>query len=1075
VRIKIMKLKYTGPLAMILILILSIEQLHSDGGIRNKKNSLMKVSGVPSTTHFNINNISTLISNDGTCDDNLNPNLEGLIYPKGTGKTAVFESGFVWGGKVNGQIRVGGSTYLSGLQAGKIIQKGQAQDQLDPSARIFRVRHDFATADLSSEINDAEGTESQIREQYQKDWNEWPAADGAPYKDIDGDGTYNPSVDVPGVPGADVTIFYIANDLDSSKTKGLYGSPPVGLELHVTVWGYKQLAPLDNMIFKRYQVINKSDTDYTDAYFGIFSDVDDGNASDDVDGCDTILNLGYTYNLKPDDSNYNPLPPPAVGFALLQGPIVNGNFYDTAEFNGRTIYGKKNLPMTSFGYIFKNDPFPFSDPTLGGEYKGTIEMYNLLHGKVLDGQYIPVPIELGGGTTKFPYSGDPINGTGFLDTRGFDHRLMVNSGPFNIAPGDTQEVVFAEILAGAFGKINNITAVKLLKSFAANAHLFYKNNFAVPAPISAPEVKATGLNREVVLSWGSDINGINKVENSDLGSSKFEGYNVYQLPTDTSSLKNGIRIATFDLKNKIQSIIGNYIDSSSGDILTYVEQYGTDSRIQRFIGITKDTLTGKQLNNGSEYYFAVTAYSYSSAEGLFNRSFESQPKIIGIVPQSPKPGIRYEGSYGEQINVVHSQGKSDGSVSAMVVDPTILTGDTYKVTFTQVDNKIFWNLIDSTTGQIKLQNQTDQTDTAENLLIDGMKISINNPPAKGIKRYDIKGSSALTSANSLLGFENSFGAIGWASPAYLFGNGKQGVPETDLKNVLLVLAQVLDTSSYNPNFNLADTNISFGYRYGINFNLPAAKPDFGPFIINKNGGFAYQDFVKGIPLSAWDVEDTLHPRRLALGFTENNVANGLVDGKYWPPDYKQFMNVDSSSPREWLWIFNTDYSTTPNPEFEVEASSHPLPVMYFATFNRNSSFPFSEYYSGQDQIFIRAYHINTPADVFTFTAPQVYSSLDIAKLDIHLINVFPNPYYPREENPAQNFVTFSHLPQRANIRIFNLAGLLVARIYKNSDSQFQRWNLENDAGRTVADGLYIAYIELPDFGKIRILKLAVVR
>ncbi len=487
-----------------------------------------------------------------------------------------------------------------------------------------------------------------------------------------------------------------------------------------------------------------------------------------------------------------------------------------------------------------------------------------------------------------------------------------------------------------------------------------------------------------------------------------------------------------------------------------------------------DTLTGKPLNNGSEYYFAVTAYSYNSAEGLFNRSVESQPKIISIEPQSIKPGIRYGGSYGEQINVVHSQGISDGIVGAMVVDPTLLTGDTYKVTFTQADNKIVWNLIDSTTGQIKIQNQTDQSGSFSNLLIDGMQISVKNPPAKGVKMVEQK-HYTFTSENSILGSENLFRPVAWASPAYLFGNGEQGVPEIKLNNVLLVFAQVLDTSNYNPSFNLADANMSFGYRYGINFNSPAAKSDFAQFIINKNEGFAYQDFVKGIPLSAWDVDDTLHPRRLSLGFTENNVPNGLVDGKYYPPDFRKYNNVDSTGPREWLWIFNTDYSETPNPEFEVEATSNPLPIMYISTYSRYGSEPISPNYTGEEQLLIKASHVNTPADVFTFTAPQVYYSFDRAKQDIYLINVFPNPYYPQEENPAQNFVTFSHLPQRANIKIFTLAGLLVARIYKNSDSQFQRWSLLNDAGRSVASGLYIAHIELPDLGKIRILKFAVVR
>ena len=86
-----------------LILLLPIKFLYSNGGIKNKSNSTSKISGVPSVTHFNINNISTNISNDGSCDNNPeNSNLEGLNYPKGTGKTAVFESGFVWGGKING-------------------------------------------------------------------------------------------------------------------------------------------------------------------------------------------------------------------------------------------------------------------------------------------------------------------------------------------------------------------------------------------------------------------------------------------------------------------------------------------------------------------------------------------------------------------------------------------------------------------------------------------------------------------------------------------------------------------------------------------------------------------------------------------------------------------------------------------------------------------------------------------------------------------------------------------------------------------------------------------------------------
>ena len=1070
-----MKKRIIEQCLAVLIIFIQTTSLFADGGDKTKNKSLNKILGTPSATRFNINNISTRIVNDGTCDNNANPNLEGLEYPKSSGKNPIYWSGFVWGGKVNGQIRVGGSTYRSGLMPGKIVQKGTAQNPQDPSVRIFRVRKDFATADLSSEINDGEGSADQIRTQYQKDWNEWPASDGAPFTDVDHDGKFNPSIDIPGVPGADQTIFYIANDLDASQTAYPYGSTSVGLEMHVTIWGYKQLSPFDYMIFKKYQIINKSDTNYTDTYFGIWSDVDIGFASNNLDGCDTLLNLGYTYDFDPVDEWYLPLPPPAVGFTILQGPVVDGLPSDTALINGRIIPGKKNLPMTSIGYIFKS-----SEPPLG-VYIGTIDMYNLLQGALSNGEYIAVPSEFGGGTTKFPYSGDPVTGTGFLDPIYFDKRIMVNSGPFNIAPSDTQEIVFAEILAGAQGNISNIAAVSLLKVYTENAQLFYKNNLATFSPIAPPKVTATGLDREIILSWGNDINSVNETENYISGKNKFEGYNVYQLPSDTSSIKDGVRIATYDIKDGVRSIIGKYVDNRTGDILTYDEQYGNDTGIQRYIDIKIDSLTGKRLNNGSQYYFAVTAYTYDPIPGLFNHSTESESKIFTVVPQSIIPGVRYEGSYGQQIVVNHSLGKSDGNVSVKVVDPTLLTGDTYKINFSADSNQIVWSLIDSTTGKIKLQKQTDQSGAPAKLLVDGMQISVSGPLKGGVKPdYNYlsqSGTRRLTWANSNNGFEGIFGAVGWASPAYWSGAGPEGVPASELNNVLLVLAQVIDTNSYNPTFNNNDTNMSYGYRYGSNFSLQPLQAKFSQYIINKSSGFAYQDFEKGIPLSAWDIDDPTHPRRLALGFLENNAPNGLVDGKYWPPDYIQLSNVDSTGPREWLFIFNTNYSAKPNSAFEVEAINNPLPIMYISTLSRRGPVPFSPDYTGEDQFFIDAYHINSPNDAFTFTAPAVLNSISRAKQDVNMINVFPNPYYGYNSQETiwyEKFVTFSHLPQRAIIRIFNLAGIQVAKIDKDSPDQFQRWYLINDSGFQIASGLYIAYIDLPDLGMTKILKLAVI-
>ncbi len=289
----------------------------AEGGNKRKTKSFARTSVNLAGTKFNINNISTDFYNDGESDYSIRYGSDGLIYPKGSGKGAVFASGFLWAGKINGEIRSGGAGYRSGLVPGRVLPEGVPADQSDPSARIYRVRPDYKTADLSSEVNDGEGTADQVRAQYEKDWNDWPAKYGAPYEDINKDGKYEPSVDIPGVPGAGQTIWFAANDFDPAKTTLLYGSQPMGFEVQVTVWGYKAPSPFGDVLFRKYKLINKGNNDVTDMYIGMFSDVDDGGPEDDVCGCDSALQLGYIYNFTETDWVYGQFTP-AVGFTLMQ-------------------------------------------------------------------------------------------------------------------------------------------------------------------------------------------------------------------------------------------------------------------------------------------------------------------------------------------------------------------------------------------------------------------------------------------------------------------------------------------------------------------------------------------------------------------------------------------------------------------------------------------------------------------------------------------------------------------------------------------------------------------------------------
>jgi len=116
--------------------------------------------------------------------------------------------------------------------------------------------------------------------------------------------------------------------------------------------------------------------------------------------------------------------------------------------------------------------------------------------------------------------------------------------------------------------------------------------------------------------------------------------------------------------------------------------------------------------------------------------------------------------------------------------------------------------------------------------------------------------------------------------------------------------------------------------------------------------------------------------------------------------------------------------------------------------------------------------------VFTFTATANTNSTAKAIKDIEKINVFPNPFYVANTgdlNSLERAVTFSHLPVKAKIRIFNLAGQMVRALDKENNSQFYKWDLMNDHNLLVASGIYIAFIEMPEIGETKILKFAILQ
>ncbi len=1105
----------------------------------------------PFSTLVNINNISMWVSYDGASARNPSTGNSGVTFPRGT-STSIYSDGFVWGGNVSDGgsqvLRVNGGTYQQGNVGGRIISKGVAEDAGGSTVRIYRVRRDYETASLNQDAaellgvplkNVSDGDIAAVRAQYKLDWLQWPASKGAPYYDRnhngiydpDPSGKYDPTKDEPGVADADQVVWFVINDLNGAQSVSFEGSDPIGMEVQVTLWGYARTDQLGNVIFKKYKFVYKGTTDgnptgtISNMYIGQWADPDLGDYSDDYEACDTlrvsdvgtVSSLGYVYNSTTVDRNYRTynLAPPAMGYDFFAGPIAPGvagedlNKNGVDDANDFAVFDLKlkgpgyiNLPMTSWIYFAAGGTY--SDPPF--DYVGAGQWYNLLRGLTpVDGS--PFQYDAGEPPTKYWLSGDPVAGTGYLDGNidaPGDRRMVMASGPFQMkydytvspARTDTQEVVVA-LLGGSGSDVKS--SISVLRFNDVSAQYAYDNLFELPKAPPAPKLQIGELDNQIVLNWGYDDAAVLATESDDSKGYKFEGYNVYQLPSATATINQGIRLATYDLVNEYTTIKDRVFDQASGQVLERPVQLGKNSGLSRYLVLSQDILHSKPLVNGQPYYFAVTSYNYNPSPVVPVHSIENPLLILTAIPQSPKPGVRYSQGVGDTLAPIAHAGKSEGRVVPIVLDPTKLSGDTYRVTFATdtVTGGPVWNVDNLRTSTRVLANQTNQTGDELYPILDGFQLKVMGPDpgmkaweiTAGVRRFSPVGGFAglglegFGSAADPTLYDVNSGTIGMAGHLAFGGIGTT-LDVADYSNVVLKLAAVDPTNLWDPLATPSDTNFSRAYRYLRRAAAAPGDPSVAPWIINPVSGYPYQDFNYAMPFSAWNTE-TNPPTRLAVGVFENNISAAdvavegvFVDGRYWPGTAA---SNDNSVVREFAFIFNAPYSTTPDPALMVNMLGNAsTPLMWVMVCNRRNT----SAWTGSDEFSIIANHVNTAVDTFSFVSPAPSTSSATAKSDVTKINAFPNPYYGfnrAETSRFSRFVTFNHLPPGDwRIRIFNLAGTMVRKIgpssaNQSSTSQFATWDLNNENGLPVASGIYIAHIIMPNLGETKILKLIIIQ
>ena len=1062
---------------------------------------------------LNINNVRAQVFNTGSLFfGGSTTNGDGYYVPKAAQKSPIFASGIWIGGQRDGQLRFAGSRYTNfNFWPGPLVQ-GTGLPVNPASCSTYDRIYSVSKSDIAAYEGGAAPA---------ADLADWPAQLGAPV--VDGDG--NPdnydlaAGDRPEIIG-DQGIWWVMNDAGQETHAGS-GTGPLGVEVQVLAFAFSRADALGNTTFYKYKVINRGATTITDTYITIFSDPDLGNAGDDFVGYDADLGLGYVYNADDEDEGATGYGvPPAAGYDFFQGPITPAG--DT-------------LAASAFSYFINGGP-----PTSTGDPALAPIMYNFQQGLWGDG----TPMRAGGDgynqpnsfpITKFAFPGDPVtgeawsevnNGTATPANAPGDRRLLISTGPFNLEPGVPQDIVFGLVFAQGTSRFNSITALRAADGLAQTA---YDINFRLappppPPPLCTEQTSGTGTcaeaieqNNMLTLVWGYPTTSENYLGNFEVvdellanqpvndDTYNFEGFNIYRYPTSSFQTDQRELIATFDKVNGVTTIVDQVFDPELGGVRPTVVARGTDSGIQY-------SLVVDGLTNFTDYFFGITAYSYN--EESTPKVIESSATLITARPSRLTAGVETQSVNGDSLMVTPVTQIGEGTVSAVVVDPTRLTGDTYEIRFINpvdangnaVTSVRTYNIVNTTTGQTVLDGQAYYTQTGmayptgRNIaVVDGFSFSVEAPPPS-YALFTVTANAAGPVVPPQPGAAHFNSAL-FPTPD-LNGDGDGDSPTANVQQANSPNRWLFFTGGQYASY---DEFISRTTRDGANFEF-IGDSDYemrftGTSIAAKDGIFGQSGTNPVVPFELWNTgsaspDDPSDDFRMipiildedddgAYGFVRDPAGGPIVDspisGGADDPytDWIYWYTPLDESPGQAGYLAYENGGTVDLNQVNHEVFARTSLVSWNgASRAGNPATALPE----QGTIFrIETAKPLAAGSVFSFNTAnfRTTEATDASRLAaLELIQVVPNPYLGAssyESGNASRVARFTNLPeQAATIRVFTVAGTLVKTLRKDGRSRSLDWDLTTQNNLPVASGMYLIHIDIDGVGE-RVLKFGVVQ
>ncbi len=749
----------------------------------------------------------------------------------------------------------------------------------------------------------------------------------------------------------------VCNDLDA--TKQFESGKPIGVYLTTETFSWNSnFRDVWDIAFIRYTIknVNPEHKKWTKAYIGFAMDADIGDPTNDLTGCLPDLNLGFTYSSAKLTSLEEQLehPPGYVGIKFLDGPA--------------------------------------RDPVTGASKMSTfVKWASELNPNTDESRY-----DLLAKGTYDPTDSEPA-----------DKRMLISSGPFELAYGDSVQFVVAIVFAWPEWYYDSSVKGQpdhypdYLKLVAANAQWIYDNKYRFPQPPDLPRLTLVPDDQRMIIVWDKTSENTKELSVALPGQTDpcdFEGYRLWKSISGAEG--------TFELLKEWDVVdyddLGRPIGNNSGLV---------------------HSLLDKNLTNGKTYFYALTAFDRGEYQA--RHYGEKEYQVVGPLETGKIFGINLVAS---SPNVPPSNFTIPG-----FLDYKMIAGDSLNVSFKVTPEFVIRDSVKSRTFQLAFESPPSiRIDLSESYLgpdifivdavtKDTVSTIVNFPigyPASTIESDIVNGLKLSFTGPNLL--RNRIDTVYFTKP-------KQG-------------AQVLSESDFSADY----------------FTFQTSVPRVAPL------GFFFQPHLYLVQFLASDqvnVYDVTTGQQL-------NFELRMLGKDYAVASYdRKVLSVSQSGDTTWTWANSPSgfkrrrYSTATGYKIYVPGAFVSIRDIGHEIQTGDSLF-----------IRLSGVSAPRNGDVFQFrvegSTVNCQTDLSVVKVvpNPYLVHAAWNL-----DNDYQR-VQFINLPTECTIRIFTIAGDLIKTIYHGDpysggfSSQTRGtayWNLQTENNQKVSTGVYIYHLSSP--------------